>query len=107
MTDGSYPLDPQNWCIVLFFGVGFTVYPFLNLVYMAIYKLNHPFFEQFKDNSLPWPWQTEPAKFRKHLNKAIKLIATNNIVFGIPFGLLLFKGLGLTYRYSLADLPSL
>lgn len=99
--------DPQNWCIIFFLATGFIVYPFLNLVYMAIYKLNHPFFEQFKDNSLPWPWQTEPVKFRKQVIKAIKLIATNNVVYGIPFALLLFKVLGLTYKFSLAELPSL
>lgn len=93
--------------MLFFLGTGFTVYPFLNLVYMVIYKLNHPFFEQFKDNNLPWPWETEPEKFKKQLMKAIKLIGTNNIVYGIPFALILFKGFGLTYKYSLEDLPSL
>lgn len=100
-------LDPQWFCRLAIIGVGYTVYPGLNLVYMWIYKLNHPFFEQFKDNDLPWPWVTEPVKFRKQVIKAIKLIAFNNLVVGAAFAWVIFFPVGLTFKYSMADLPSL
>ena len=88
-------------------GVGYTVYPALNFAYMGIYKLNSPFLEQFKDNDLPWPWVTEPKKFRKQVIKAIKLITFNNVVVGGAFAVVVFYVYGLTFKYSLADLPSL
>ena len=69
--------------------------------------MNHPFFEQFKDNDLPWPWVSEPVKFKKQVYKAIKLIALNNLIIGGLVAAFLFFVLKLEFKYSLADLPSL
>ena len=30
-----------------------------------IYSLNHPFFEQFKSNTEPWPWESDPEQYKK------------------------------------------
>ena len=100
-------LDPQTFCQLATLLTAFLVYPSLNLVYLVIYKLNHPFFEQYKDNDQPWPWVTDPVKFRRQLIKSIKQIAFNNFVVAGGFAIFVDKILGLTYKYSLADLPSL
>lgn len=84
-----------------------TVYPFINICYMVIYKLNHPFFEQYKDNDIPWPWESEPVKFRKKLKKAIKLIGFNNLFVGGAYSIFLIYGLGTKLKYTLEDIPSL
>lgn len=69
--------------------------------------MKHPFFEQFKDNNLPWPWEGEPEKFKVQFNKALKQVVINNLVWGPLVGAVLFDVMGLTFKYSLADLPSL
>lgn len=41
------------------FAVGATL--IINAVLWWIYRLEHPFFEQFKiDPEVPWPWQRDP-----------------------------------------------
>lgn len=51
-----------------------------NLSMYVIYKMKHPFFEQFKVNNDPWPWDENPEEWRKMLKKSISLVAFNGLV---------------------------
>lgn len=73
--------------------------------YAFVYWLNHPFFEQFKDNDRPWPWQYDP-EFKPKLIKAFKLVGFNNFVCSPIFAFSLIK-LGLICPSTeKADIPS-
>lgn len=69
------------------FMFGFTlvwnilVFSAINLVYYVIYKLEHPFFEQFKcQKDEKWPWKEDPKAWRELLSKTFKVVAFNNFV---------------------------
>ena len=53
----------------------------IELVYYVIYNLEHPFFEQFKINDDPWPWQKDKEAWKKLFKQSVILVGINNIVF--------------------------
>ena len=65
--------------VVTSVGLGVCVHLGTLAVYLAIYKLKHPFFEQYKDTDRPWPWEYDPD-FRSKIVKAVKLVSLNNFV---------------------------
>ena len=75
------------------------------LAYMMIYKLKHPFFEQYKDNDKSWPWEYDP-EFSKKLIKAIKLVAFNNLVCSPLFALINCSTGLLDGRTKMEEIPS-
>lgn len=74
-----------------------AAYLSINLFYGLLYKLNHPYFESFKVNSDPWPW--EASNFPETLKKVLK-VALINQLFTLPFSLAIF-GLRAKYDHSL------
>jgi len=59
-----------------------------NLIMWAIYSMKHPFFEQYKIQDDPWPWEEEPEKWRKLFRKTILLLLFTNFLLQ-PFSLYL------------------
>lgn len=49
-----------------------------NLLMCLIYRLEHTFFEKYKTNPDPWPWQSDPKKWNDQLLKSIKQCFINN-----------------------------
>lgn len=73
--------------------------------YAIIYKLRLPFFEQFKDNPNPWPWEYDP-NFSKQIWRGIKLVCFNNFVIS-PLGFIFAIKVGLLdVRITAEELPS-
>jgi len=71
-----------------------------------IYTLNHPFFEQYKINTDPWPWQSDPAEYKMRSQKTFRRFAIN---MTLNQGICLLSGLyfnicGISFDF--ADLPS-
>lgn len=62
------------------FVIGFFGFWLINLVFVLIYKANHPFFEQYRTTTRPWPWVENPEAWNKLLKKAIPLIIFNTLV---------------------------
>ena len=49
-------------------------------VYCFLYWLKSPFFERFKTNDLPWPWESNRAAFFSNLPNCIKRYLINQFV---------------------------
>ena len=100
-----FPFLPFNNLYIMYVCGTYTVhmssYLSINLFYGIIYKLKHPYFESFKINPAPWPW--ESPDFNQTLKKVLK-VALINQIFTLPLSLILF-GLGAKYDHSLR-LPS-
>ena len=45
-----------------------------------IYHIEHPFFERYKINPDPWPWNSDHEEWMKLLKKSIKLVSFNFLV---------------------------
>jgi len=43
----------------------------------GIYHIEHPFFERYKANSEPWPWNKDQKEWKILINKTLKLVALN------------------------------
>lgn len=70
-----------------------------------IYWLNHPFFEQYKDNDRPWPWKSDP-KFWHKVKKAAFLVSFNNlVVMPILNNIVVRLGI-LNVKTSMSEIPS-
>jgi sterol desaturase/sphingolipid hydroxylase (fatty acid hydroxylase superfamily) len=52
----------------------------VNLEYLIIYKLAHPFFEQYKTTPDPWPWQVDKEKWIQQLKKSFIRVFFNNFI---------------------------
>jgi len=71
-----------------------------------IYQINHPFFEKYKSNTTPWPWQTDPEGYKKQRWETFKIFFFNmTVVQAIVVSLGLYSGL-LRWSYDFDDLPS-
>lgn len=73
--------------LALFVGGSFIVHEisFLacNLLLYIVYSLDHPFFEQFKIQSKPWPWRgtlREKEKWNLLLTQTIPVLLLNHLV---------------------------
>lgn len=78
-----------------------------NLPYIVIYHLDHPFFEQFKTNSDPWPWKKNRQEWMKLLKKSILLVGFNNLVL-IPTVMccsMVMSGWKSTLDFDIDNLP--
>ena len=93
-------ITPILFLAYLIFAVG-------NTVFVAIYYLEIPFFEQYKVTNQPWPWKTRSRKaFFRKVGMTLKMLAFNNFVVAptaVALGVLFYNyELGTT----LEDLPS-
>lgn len=57
-----------------------SIFIFSNIFFYIIYNLEWKFFEQFKVEDEPWPWQEDRNKWKLQLNKTIKLILLNHLI---------------------------
>jgi len=82
--------------------VGYGYSAFITL----IYTLNHPFFEQYKVNTDPWPWQSDPVKYKKRSRKTFKRFAINmTLNQGLFLIIALYFGVA-PMSFDFDDLPS-
>jgi hypothetical protein len=45
-----------------------------------IYHIEHPFFERYKINNDPWPWNKNREEWNELLWKSLKLVSINVLV---------------------------
>ena len=72
-----------------------------------IYKYKIPYFEQYRIDNLPWPWEEDYQQWREFLNKTLKLVAFNGLVI-LPVaysGLYILFG-DIPFSYSTETIPS-
>jgi sterol desaturase/sphingolipid hydroxylase (fatty acid hydroxylase superfamily) len=66
--------------LILFLSHKF-LFIFANSIYFVIYKLNWNFFERYKVNDRPWPWNDKnPEIWKKTLKESILLIGINHFI---------------------------
>ena len=90
----------------LFVPVGICFHLLSLLAYALLYRLGWGFFEQFKDNANPWPWQYDP-EFKAKVSHAVKVVLFNNLVLGVGFSYLGYRLGVVTFRIEQEELPSL
>ena len=67
---------------VVYLGVSMIIE--LNLVYWVIYRLELPFFEQYRVfKEEPWPWKADPEGWRQKIIKAFLYCVFNNFFVNI------------------------
>lgn len=60
----------------------------INLVFLVVYKLNHPFFEKYKTNDDLWPWQENMEEWKRFRMRAAKILFLNiMIIFPVSLAL--------------------
>jgi hypothetical protein len=67
-----------------------------------------PFFEKYKVNNEPWPWQENRAGWLKHLRKTLFIIAIN-YGLGMPFLMIvsmLSKNYEVPFPFEMDKIPS-
>eukprot|EP00357_Protocruzia_adherens_P034525 CAMPEP_0115018730 /NCGR_PEP_ID=MMETSP0216-20121206/29010_1 /TAXON_ID=223996 /ORGANISM="Protocruzia adherens, Strain Boccale" /LENGTH=328 /DNA_ID=CAMNT_0002390041 /DNA_START=120 /DNA_END=1106 /DNA_ORIENTATION=+ len=80
--------------------VGLLVHKFASIIaaitFVIIYKMELPFFERYKTNDNPWPWNEDYEKWRAMLRKTIPQLLINYFVFGpfiqVPLMLKIYSG---------------
>lgn len=78
---GVYRITPTQLLLVYGTSTGIGMILGLNLIYWMIYKLEHPFVEQFKiDKDRPWPWKEDYESWRQLCLKALLMCVFNNTV---------------------------
>jgi sterol desaturase/sphingolipid hydroxylase (fatty acid hydroxylase superfamily) len=73
-------LGTGNFYFLILFLSHKLVFISANLVFLVIYKLNSNFFERYKVNDRPWPWNENPEKWKKTLKESIVLILVNHFI---------------------------
>lgn len=79
----------------------------IELSYYVIYKLEHPFFEQYKISDDPWPWQKDKEAWRKLFWESVIRVGINNLVFTpvVLFIQLYLQGWKVHQRMDVESLP--
>jgi sterol desaturase/sphingolipid hydroxylase (fatty acid hydroxylase superfamily) len=67
---------------------GTTCIAIINAIFLFLYISRIPFFEQFKVNSLEWPWVENPSKWKEIWPECVKTYIVNQMVLFPPFFLL-------------------
>jgi len=73
----------------------------------AIYYIELPFFERYKINREPWPWNKDKEEWRKLIKKTLLLVGAN-IFIVLPIALLtplLLNKWVVDYKFGVEDLP--
>jgi sterol desaturase/sphingolipid hydroxylase (fatty acid hydroxylase superfamily) len=105
-----WPEKIENRPLFLFFliflahEISYSIY---NITLYFIYKLEHPFFEQFKVHNEIWPWKENKNEFLTLLKRSLKQIFFNQLII-LP--VLLFTNIiilnGTKCRVDLESFPS-
>jgi sterol desaturase/sphingolipid hydroxylase (fatty acid hydroxylase superfamily) len=57
-----------------------SIFIFSNIFFYIIYHFEWKFFEKYKVEDEPWPWQEDKNKWKLQLTKTIKLILFNHLI---------------------------
>ena len=78
------------------------------VVFAIIYSANHPFFERYKINNNPWPWNEDPVKWEILKKRSYFYIGINNALI-IPGYLLasLYFNPKIEITVSVEELPDM
>lgn len=82
------------------------VFVIINGLYFYIYSLNSAFFEQFKVERLPWPWQASPQKWLQ-LRRDTLVNFGLNFLLGVILAYLAGSLNSVSFRNDRDSLPSL
>lgn len=74
-------------------------------VYGLLYWLKSPAVEKFKDNDVPWPWESEPD-WKEKVYKGIKVTIINRFIVTGILGYLSYLAGGGKTRVALEQVPS-
>ena len=81
-----------------------------NLCYYALYRAQHPFFEQFRISSDPWPWHSAKPDVRARFAATARtglLLTLLNVALTLPLGAASYSGAkALGYSAALDTFPS-
>jgi len=80
----------------------------INLVLWFIYHIEHPFFEKYKINNEPWPWNNLSKKeWHTLLRKTLLLVCFNVFIMAPTSAILDFVGHNyqLRWTYDVETLP--
>lgn len=72
-----------------------------------IYRIEHPFFERYKINPDPWPWQENRDEWIKLMKKSLLLVTFNSFVSlpALLIGIMPLKDWKIDWSFSNEDLP--
>lgn len=98
--------DIRTLIFVTNFLIGTLFFYFINLVMMCIYKAKHPFFEQYRTTTRPWPWDEDPEAWNKKIKKVLLVMVFNTAITGPLISLLDIIPEKLPMSYDLASFPS-
>lgn len=79
---------------------------FYSIFYGILYYLNHPKIEQYKDNDVPWPWQSDP-NWKKQIYKSLLVLFINRGLITVSLGVLGTRSGAAKFKTRLEDLPSI
>lgn len=76
-------------------------------MFWVLYRIEHPFFEQYKIYPGEWPWKEDKKAWDKLFKDTIKVVLFNNLVL-IPLAasLIVIKdNFKVKYSFAVEDLP--
>lgn len=76
-------------------------------LFLVIYTLNHPFFEQYKANEELWPWQVNPEQHKKDMKRMLIQSCFNIWILGNVLTVMLYKLLGFVQNIDFYHLPTI
>ena len=79
------PYKNQYVLVLIGFPLSISVYVVIFQTLMNIvYKMKHPYFEQYKILKNPWPWETNPVLYNQEYKKFFTIATAGNVMI-IPF----------------------
>lgn len=89
---------------VVLFITAFIQLLWINIFYFCLYHFQHPFFEKYKINNIPWPWIENPQKWKTQFPKTLKVYFFNQGVL-LPLAFFSFTFF-LQPKFRVEDFPS-
>jgi sterol desaturase/sphingolipid hydroxylase (fatty acid hydroxylase superfamily) len=95
--------DTQLYMVMAFFFHSCMLF-LLNIAMWFIYHLELPFFERYKINGRPWPWNEDQEKWKLQLKKTLKMYGFN-VGIMVPFLICCDVAIGVKFRFDIESLP--
>lgn len=87
------------------FVLNIGIFSAYNAILAVIYHIKHPFFEQYKNTSKPWPWEEDPQEWKSLRAKSFKAIFINFLVV-TPVMVYISIMTSLPYEFAAEKWPS-
>lgn len=84
---GEDKVNPSYWALMYMYLLHILIFSTINIFYCVIYKSNMNFFEKYKINNEPWPWESDPDNWGKLLKETLVNLFINN-VFMVPLSMI-------------------